>query len=81
MQTCYIIDVPNNKTKFERNDNMEDINIKQKLLLINTQIRINIHDIDPYLIYNSEIDDLFKYIITKLDESSEIISTIKLSDE
>ena len=60
---------------------MKDINNKQKLLLINTQIRIKMYDIDPYLIYNSEIDDLFKYIITKLDESTEIISTMKLLDE
>ena len=60
---------------------MKDVNIKQKLLLINTQIRIYIYDLDPYLIYNSEIDDLFEYIITKLDESSEIISTMKLLDE
>ena len=60
---------------------MKDVNIKQKLLLINTQIRIYIYDLDPYLIYNSEIDDLFEYIITKLDESSEIIYTMKLLDE
>ena len=60
---------------------MNDVNNKQKLLLINTLIRIKIHDIDPYLIYNSEIDDLFQYIINKLDESTEIISTMELLDE